>query len=281
MRSPTPPAPEAPAGFFLRRQLAGGASAGVWLADHGGDLAVLRFETADSGQDLAELAVLASLDHPALARLIDHGSLPGGGRYLARAWIEGADLLEWAASPAASDARAIGKLIARLCLPLQALHRAGFVHADLKPQNVIVGPEGRVTLTDFGLARRSGGARDAVSGSAFSIAPEVLHDEAVDVRADLFALGVLIVQVFAGLHATARDFYGRFPAQDFFTAAGTSPAELPDWIADIAAGLVERDPSARPQSAAAVGRLLCARLGEDELAREFDAQLGRARFSPR
>ncbi len=281
MQPSQPPDSQRPAGFRWIRALAVGVDAQVWLAEHDGSDVVVRLESGVHGQDLAELAVLASLDHPGLARLVEHGSLSGGGRYLARAWIPGMDLRDWVGVPPARDPRSIGSMIARLCQPLEALHRAGFVHADLKARNVIVDADGRVTLTDFGLARRCGGAQLDVSGSAFALAPEVLRGEALDARADLFALGVLIVDLFGGLRHSAREFYARFPVGDFFSAAGSRPADLPEWIADLAAQLVERDPAARPASAAEIGRTLCARLGEHERARAFDAQFECPRFGIR
>ena len=64
----------------------------------------------------------------------------------------------------------------RLCLALDHLHRVGFVHADLKPENVIVTPDDKPILCDFGLSRRGGAGPDptGVSGTLFAIAPEVL-----------------------------------------------------------------------------------------------------------
>lgn len=253
----------------------------IWLAQHARGPVLVRLDSRTDPQDRNELEVLACLEHPRLARLVDHGSLAGGGRYLARAWVEGVDLAQWLGDGQERDPREVGRVIARLCQPLDVLHRAGFVHADLKPQNVVVGANLQVTLTDFGLAGRAGRARAEISGSAFALAPEVLRGEAFDPRGDLFALGVLIVQCFGGLRRGAREFYGSFPLHDFFRAAGSSVADLPEWIADLAARLVERDPNARPSSAAEVGRTLCARLGERELARAFDVEFDRPRFGAR
>ena len=216
----------------------------------------------------AELAVLAAVDHPGLARLVDHGSLAGdGGDFVARTWIEGSDLAAWAEGREAEEA---ARVVARLAPALDHLHRRGFVHGDLKAANVIVreGPRGpEPILTDFGLARRSGAVEpgEGVSGTLIHLAPEVLFGGAVTPAADLFALGTLLHELLVGRRPGARAFYGRFPREDFFAATGTRPEELPDWARDLVAALVSRDPAQRPSSAARIGRTLGDRLGLAEV----------------
>lgn len=279
---------EAPTGYRLKALLASseampgtGPRREVWRAERDGEPVLLRLEWGEGGQDLGELAVLAAIDHPGLARLVDHGAWGDGGRYLARAWIEGRDLASRLAAEPSIDPRRLGRWCVGLCASLAALHRAGFVHADLKAENVIVTDRDDVVLTDFGLARPARRAGDEVSGSAFAIAPEVLRGAPVDARADLFALGVLLVRAFGGVRVPAREFYGRFPAVDFFEAAGSRPEELPAWIADLVTALVARDPEQRPPSAAAVGRAWIARLGLDPSRFDLDAAKERPRFDVR
>ncbi len=275
----------APPGFEPIRELSGSATSRVSYGRWRGREVVCRAWTTrdDDGQDLAELAVLAAAEHEGLARLVDHGPLPGGGAYLLREWIEGSELDAWARGRHASE---IGAVVARLCAGLDALHRDGFVHADLKPSNVLVRPDGRPVLTDFGLARRVGAAARAagVSGTLFAIAPEVLAGAAPDARADLFALGVLLHQLLVPARPTARAFYARFPGESFFAATQSRPEDLPAWARDLVETLVARSPDERPASAASVGRALAARLGvlvpglasADEL--RFPATQGRRKW---
>ncbi|MFN0241492.1 MAG: sigma 54-interacting transcriptional regulator [Planctomycetota bacterium] len=265
--SPSPVA--LPAGFALERVLARSPSSTVVLARRGERHVVVRIMPAlPAGEhDLAELAVLAAVQHPALAGLIDFGTTASGETFVAREWIDGEDLLAWTrrlrAQNAPDDDREIGRVIAELCVPLAHLHARGFVHADLKATNVIVTPSGRVVLTDFGLARaaHSAAAASGARGSLFSIAPEELLGGRIDARADLFALGVLMHELWIARRASAREFYARFPAQDFFTASGTTIDELPDWSRDIVARLLEIDPSRRYSSAHEVESALAGRLG--------------------
>ncbi len=220
-----------------------------------------RSPASDSrAEDLSELAVLAAVEHPGIAPMVDHGELPGGGRYLARTWVEGEDFLTWAAHREPTE---VGAALARLCLALDHLHRLGFVHADLKPENVIVEASGHPVLCDFGLSQRGGAAADpnGVSGTLFAIAPEVLLGNPVSPAADLFALGAMLHRLLVRQRKSAREFYGLFPQRSFLDAAGSSPEELPEWARDLVVSLTTRDPSRRPASAASVGRTLASRLG--------------------
>jgi transcriptional regulator with GAF, ATPase, and Fis domain len=250
-----------PPGYRLLDNLSGPDEAGRcvvrarWSGPDGDEERVVR--VGDEGT--AELAVLAAVDHPGLARLLDHGVLPDGRRYVARTWIEGRDLAEWALG-GVSHAE-IGAVLARLGPALEHLHERGFVHADLKARNVIVTGDGAPVVTDFGLARSVGEAASTVAGNLFGLAPEVLRGRPVDSRSDLFALGVMLHELLVRERPPASEFYGRFPAEDFFTATCTSPADLPEWARDVAVSLVSRDPARRPASAAQVGRTLAARLG--------------------
>ncbi|MCE9592618.1 MAG: sigma 54-interacting transcriptional regulator [Planctomycetes bacterium] len=206
----------------------------------------------------AELAVLARVEHPSIARLVDWGSLDGGASWVAREWIDGSELGRWAVGRSQVE---VGRVLAELGFALAHLHAAGFVHADLKAANVLVRPDGRPVVTDFGLSLARGERREGATGSWLAIAPELLAGGAPDAASDLFAFGVMIVGLFADVAVTPRDFYARFPAEDFLAAAGLTSQALPEWSRDLVARLVARDPSERPASAAWAARGIVARLG--------------------
>jgi transcriptional regulator with GAF, ATPase, and Fis domain/tetratricopeptide (TPR) repeat protein len=222
---------------------------------------VLRIESAGQrSEESAELAVLATVDHPGIARLVGHGCLPGGATWVAREWIDGQDLLAWSQGRPSEE---IGRAVARLTPALEHLHARGFVHGDLKPENVIVASDGRVVLCDFGLARASGERADGagVSGTFYSIAPELLLGAPPAPTADLFALGAMLFRLLARPQRSAREFYASFPRSSFLDAAGSRPEELPVWARDLVVALTSREPARRTKSARLVGRLLAARLG--------------------
>ncbi|MBI5434952.1 MAG: sigma 54-interacting transcriptional regulator [Planctomycetes bacterium] len=240
----------------LSRRLDGAA---VLRARKSGAEVVLRVGAeGESGERSAELAVLAAVAHPGVAKLLDWGGLEGGASFVAREWIEGVELGRWCAGRSEVE---IGRVVAELCFVLAHLHQRGFVHADLKASNVLVRPDGQPVLTDFGLAALRGAAQKELSGSWLALAPERLGGAGPDAASDLFALGVMLAGLVAELSITPRAFYARFPTEDFFAAAGLATEALPEWARDLVVRLVARTPSERPPSAAWVGRAIAARLG--------------------
>ncbi|MCA9673869.1 MAG: serine/threonine protein kinase, partial [Myxococcales bacterium] len=98
-------------------------------------------------------------------------------------------------------------LIGQLCAALAAAHRAGVLHRDVKPDNVIV-EDGRAVLTDFGVASQAGEGSRVVAGTPSYVAPEILRGEPIDPRADVFAAAVVAYELIAGrlpYHARSMD----------------------------------------------------------------------------
>jgi serine/threonine-protein kinase PknK len=241
-----------------------------------GESVVVRVDPARGAdpERQTELAVLARLTHPGLARLIDHGTLPGErGTFVTRSWIEGEDLLALSEARRRADRTKsgevdsertdIGRIVVRLCAALEHLHRQGFVHADLKASNVIIAADDVPVITDFGLSRRAGPDTQSgrVAGTLFALSPEQLFGGRVDARSDLFALGVLMHQILVGTRATAQEFYAVFPGRSYFEATRTTVGDLPGWARDVVESLLEREPAHRPRSAAEVALRLSGRLG--------------------
>ncbi len=188
---------------YTVQETAGGAAGGRRLA--------LKALFSEPGRDVElvetmkqEFRVLATLRHPQLARVYDFGRIPSGselpgsdgrpGFFFTRDLVDGKDLLSFGRG--LSPAR-ICRLVQHTARALDLLHRAGMVHGDLKPANVIVSPDGQPHLIDFGLVRWEGKDSTA-SGTAAYLAPESLRGEIVDRRVDLYALGITLYQLLAG-----------------------------------------------------------------------------------
>ena len=155
-----------------------------------------------------EFAAWSRLRHPHVVRAYEllrasSGPFPSGTPYLVLEFVRGLPVHR--ALRAGAEAPSILEELARRVLrALGHVHRAGIVHRDLKPGNVLVGSSrrglGRVKLTDFGLASESGraGAPGHISGSIPYVAPETILGLAVDGRADLYGLGVLLFYLATG-----------------------------------------------------------------------------------
>ncbi len=194
-----------------------------------------------------EAEAVARLDHPAIVTLHEVGSCDSGP-YLVEELLRGETLeerLRRGPMPA-GDAVAVGLEIAK---GLGHAHGRGVLHRDLKPANVFLTEDGRVKLLDFGLAHLLGTRGVQGAGTPAYMAPEQLRGEAVDARADVFALGGTLFEALSG-KAPFEVKEGRSAALD----RGATPA--PAGTAAPLARLVERclsvDPARRPANGQAV-----------------------------
>jgi len=147
---------------------------------------------------LNEARAAARLHHPGIVMVLDADSDPATGfSYIAMELVEGRslkDLLREAGRLPATTASDLGAQVARA---LDHAHRAGVVHRDVKPANILVRPEGRVKVTDFGIAKlasQSMTLTGQILGSPIFMSPEQVKGVPVDGRSDLFSLGSILYQ---------------------------------------------------------------------------------------
>jgi len=211
----------------------------------------------------AEVRLARRVTHENVARTFDIGE-HGAERFLTMEYIAGESLtarLRREGVMAPGDAIALGLALAA---GLGAAHRAGVVHRDLKPDNILLARNGRVVITDFGIARPSGTAPVAgapqMVGSAGYMAPEQLQGAAdLDGRADLYALGAVLFEVLTGRVA--------WPGNSFMAIAMPRLLEpppdpravypgVPDALAEIVLRLMAQRREERFASAEAVVQAL-------------------------
>ena len=238
-------------------------------------LKVLPETVAHDPQRLAgferEARMAAGLNHPNIVVLhsIEEAN---GTRFITMELVEG----EVLARQIAPGGLAVGRLLEigiALADALVAAHGKGIVHRDLKPANIIVTRDGRVKVLDFGLAKIAPGPMDAgsrtasldapltvsgqVVGTAPYMAPEQLRGEPVDVRSDLFALGIILYELAAG----QRPFAGSTMVDVGTAILRDEPkplqgirSDLPRELAPIVARCLEKDPRPRYQTATELRR---------------------------
>jgi serine/threonine-protein kinase len=208
----------------------------------------------------AEVRHARGVSHPNVCRVYDVGEI-GGRHFLSMEYVDGEDL--------ASLLRRIGRLppdkaveIAHeLCAGLAAAHDKGVLHRDLKPSNVMIDGRGRAKITDFGLAvgveDDKGGAE--VSGTPAYMAPEQLSGKGASIQSDIYALGLVLYEVFTGRKAfdaaTLAD-WRRKHSEDQPTAPSTVTPGLDPVVERVILRCLEKDPKARPRSVAAVAAAL-------------------------
>ena len=202
-----------------------------------------------------------SLSHPGIARVYDYGEDMAGASgpklaYLVMELVDGPSLTEVLGRGPLAPHRAMD-VVAQAAAGLDAAHRAGLVHRDIKPGNLLLGPDGQVKITDFGISHAAGSAPITVSGTLLGtpayLAPERVAGEAATPASDLYSLGIVAWECLAG----GPPFTGT-PVEVAVAQRDrplpSLPGEVPADVAGLVAELTAKDPRARPRSAAEVAR---------------------------
>ena len=241
--------------YRVRRELGSGGMGTVYLAERADDqfrkdvaLKVLpRWRRGNRGgyqRFLEERQILAKLDHPGIAHLLDGGVTADGIPWFAMEYIAGEPIDSYCETRHLSvEARL--RLFCDVCSAVQYAHRNLVVHRDLKPSNILVASNGRVALLDFGIARLLA-AEDALAAEAtltvdrqltpLYSSPEQIRGEPVSTAADVYALGVLLHVLLTGTNPYGLTTLGSYevahavleeePERPSVTAARTGTAQL-------------------------------------------------------
>jgi len=250
--------------FRLVREIGRGGMGAVWLAERDDGefqqrvaVKLIRSDWDAAGmlaRFRAERQIVANLQHPNIAHLVDGGVTADGKPWLALEYVEGTDIVRWC------DARRLG-LEARLhlfldaCAAVSHAHARLVVHRDLKPSNILVGADGQVKLLDFGIAKlldtdaaETGATRTFTPGYA---APEQVRGDAVTTSVDVHALGLVLHELLSG---------GRAYRPERSTPAAYERALLDDEpqrpSASLAAGIEGDVAAARGMTRPALARAL-------------------------
>lgn len=203
---------------------------------------------------LREIKVVAALEHPGIASL--RTALRVNDQILMiMEYVEGTSLHSCMAQGIIDTARAV-RFIQQVLGALAYAHSRGVVHRDIKPSNILVAPDDKVKLTDFGIASRSGDPRltgeGVALGSLFYMSPEQMKAEAVDARSDLYSVGVTLYEMVTGQPPVqGTSFYSILKAhmEGKPRPATELAPHLPPELSRIISKSLEKLPEARFQSA--------------------------------
>ncbi|WP_405580501.1 Stk1 family PASTA domain-containing Ser/Thr kinase [Streptomyces sp. NBC_01190] len=214
---------------------------------------------ADTGfveRFIREAKAVARLAHPNVVGVFDQGT-DGTYVYLAMEYVAGCTLRDVLRERGALQPRAALDILEPVLAALGAAHRAGLIHRDMKPENVLIGDDGRVKVADFGLVRTvdtqtSVTGAGALLGTVSYLAPEQIEFGTVDPRTDVYACGVVLYESLTGRKPRGGGTPMQVIYQHLNEPMPAPSAALPG-LAPALDGLVaratERDPLARPADA--------------------------------
>jgi hypothetical protein len=244
--------------YRLNKRIAAGGVGQVWLAtdsllERPVAVKLLRPEYADHPATLArfrkEARHAGALSHPCVAQVFDYGHVgPGGPPYLVMEFVDGPSLADLLAVDPVEPGFALD-VIAQAASGLHAAHQIGLVHRDVKPGNILIGPDGRVKITDFGIAYAAGQtpitAPGLVMGTTQYMAPERIAGGGPGTpSSDLYALGIVLHECLTGLPP-----YEGTPAEvmagHLHASLPPLPASVPPELTALVATLTAKDPARR------------------------------------
>ena len=249
--------------YELLRRLAQGGMASVYLArdtqlDRHVAVKMLHAQFAADPTFAERLRreahAAAGLSHPNIVGVYDWGR-QGERYFIVMEYVSGHSLAEIIAARGALDPKAAAAVAFEVAAALAFAHRAGIVHRDVKPQNVLLSSDGHVKVTDFGIATMVGASPSAgltetgsVVGTAAYLSPEQARGEPTDERSDLYSLGVVLYEMLSG----RPPFTGDTPVavayqhvQDPPTPLSRAVAGVPRALDNITMRLLAKDPEDR------------------------------------
>jgi hypothetical protein len=262
-------APSIPLGgrYLLAERLAVGGMGEVWGAEDqvlGRAVAVklLREEHACDPEFRrrfrAEAQHAAMLVHPNIAQVYDFGEgdeTTGEPPYLVMELVRGEPLSVIIDRDGPLDAERTWAILGQAASALAAAHDAGIVHRDIKPANLLVCPDGRLKVTDFGIARATGASAVTTAGNMLGtphyVSPEQVSGEPVTAASDFYALGVVAYECLTG-----RRLYDGEPMTVLLAHREQEPPPLPAGVPaglrDLVTALLDKDPARRPVDGRAI-----------------------------
>ena len=223
-------------------------------------LKVIHAELAQNPEVLQrfkqELILAREVTHRNVVRIYDLGEADGI-KFLTMEYIEGRDLKSLLREKGRFPPQEAAGIVEQICRALEAAHLAGVIHRDLKPQNIMIGADGKASVMDFGIARSAEASEGltvtgALVGTPHYMSPEQARGEKLDSRSDLFSLGILFYELLTGdLPYKADTAISSLVKRSTEVARPPTEVvpEIPRALSNIVGKCLERDLTRRYQSA--------------------------------
>jgi serine/threonine-protein kinase len=203
----------------------------------------------------AEARYASSLSHSGITRVFDYGEQsPLGGPYLVMELVDGQPLSEILERFGRLDPYVVLDLVAQAARAMDAAHRAGIVHRDIKPGNLLIMADGTAKITDFGIAKANTPdanltATGIVMGTALYVSPEQATGQPLTGSSDVYSLGVVAYECLAGDPPFIADQPLAIAIMHKHDPVPPLPSDVPRQIADLVYWMLAKNPEERPESA--------------------------------
>jgi serine/threonine-protein kinase len=250
--------------YTLIERIATGGMGEVW---RGGDqilgrpVAIKMLAAVHAGDEQfrarfrAEARYASSLAHPGITRVFDYGEhSPLGGPYLVMELVDGQPLSEILERYGRLEPYVVLDIVAQAARALDAAHRAGIVHRDIKPGNLLIMADGTTKITDFGIAKANVQdvnltATGIVMGTALYVSPEQATGQPLSGSSDVYSLGVVAYECLAGDPPFVADQPLAIAIMHKHDPVPPLPNDVPRPVADLVYAMLAKNPEDRPETA--------------------------------
>lgn len=228
----------------------------------------------------AEARHAALVNHEGIANVFDYGEEQGSA-YIVMELVPGEPLSNIIEREGRLPADRVLGIIAQTATALHAAHEAGLVHRDIKPGNLLITPEGRVKITDFGIARIADQvpltATGQVMGTVQYLAPEQASGHTATASTDIYSLGVVAYECLAGKRPFTGESQVAIAMAQINDTPPPLPSDVPAPVQRLVMACLAKDPADRPQNAAKLAQAATAlHRGNVQLAESYVPQIAAA-----